>query len=199
MPLPVRRQAGFSLIELTVAVLVAVILLAIALPIFVRAYRSYQLTNASRQVADILRITRYEAIRLNKQVNCVFQPYSGDSTMMSASMTDASGNLLSGVGAGTRILLGVNGNLVAAGSVPGGGALPGSAHLGSSALTGFPPAGGIIQFDARGSVIAPPGVNAFYLASQAAPDAGYRAVILMPSGSMEIWSIDSSGNPQELR
>ena len=199
MPLPVRRQAGFSLIELIVAVLVAVILLAISLPIFIRAIRSYQLTNASRQVADILRLTRYEAIRLNKQVNCVFQPYSGDSTMMSGSMTDASGNALTGIGSGTTILLGVNGNLVAAGSVPGGGALPGSAHLGSAALTGFPPAGGTIQFDARGSVISPAGVNAFYLASQAAPDAGYRAVVLMPSGSMEIWSIDSSGNPQELR
>jgi len=199
VPLPARRQAGFSLIELIVALLVAVILLAVALPMFLRAYRSYQLTNASRQVADILRLTRYEAIRLNKQVNCVFQPYSGDPTMMSASMTDSVGNALAGIGAATTVLLGVTGNLVAAGSVPGGGALPGSANLGSAVPVSFPPTGGIIQFDARGSVISPAGVNAFYLASQAAPDAGYRAVILMPSGSMEIWSIDSSGNPQELR
>jgi prepilin-type N-terminal cleavage/methylation domain-containing protein len=130
--LPVRRQAGFSLIELVVAVLVAVILLAVALPMFLRAYRSYQLTNASRQVADILRLTRYQAIRLNKPVNCVFQPYSGDSTMTSASMTDASGNSLTGIGTGTTVLLGLNGNLVDAGSVPGGGALPGSANLGST-------------------------------------------------------------------
>ena len=197
MPLPVRRQAGFSLIELIVAVLVAVILLAVALPIFLRAYRSYQLTNASRQVADILRLTRYEAIRLNKQVNCVFQPYSGDPTMMSASMTDLSGSALSGIGTATTILLGVNGNLVAAGSVPG--TLPASANLGSAVPTAFSAAGGTIQFDARGSVLLPAGVNAFYLASQGAPDAGYRAVVLMPSGSMEIWSIDSSGNWQELR
>jgi prepilin-type N-terminal cleavage/methylation domain-containing protein len=200
VPLPVRRQAGFSLIELIVAVLVAVILLAIALPIFLRAYRSYQLTNASRQVADILRLTRYQAIRMNKQVNCVFQPYSGDSTMMSASMTDKSGNFFNastGIGTGTIVLLGVNGNLVAAGSVPG--TLPASANLGSAVPTAFNPAGGTIQFDARGSVIWPAGVNAFYLASPAASDAGYRAVLLMPSGSMQIWSIDSSGYWQELR
>jgi prepilin-type N-terminal cleavage/methylation domain-containing protein len=200
VPLPVRRQAGFSLIELIVAVLVAVILLAISLPIFLRAYRSYQLTNASRQVADILRLTRYEAIRLNQQVNCVFQPYSGDSTMTSGSMTDKNGNAFNastGIGTGTIVLLGVNGNLVAAGSVPG--TLPAGANLGSAVPVNFAPGGPPIQFDARGSVISPAGVNAFYLASQGAPDAGYRAVLLMPSGSMEIWSIDSSGNWQELR
>ena len=197
VPLPTRRQAGFSLTELIVALLVAVILLAVSMPLFLRAYRWYQLTNAAHQMADILRLTRYQAIRLNKQVNCVVQPYAADPTMMSASMTDASGNALTSLGAATTVLLGPTGNLVASGSVPG--SLPASANLGSTVPVSFSPTGGTIQFDARGAVIAPSGVNVFYLANQGAPDAGYRAVLLMPAGSIQIWSIDSSGNWQEQR
>ena len=199
MPLPTRRQAGFSLTELIVALLVAVILLAVSMPLFLRAYRWYQLTNAAHQMADILRLTRYQAIRLNKQVNCVVQPYAADPTMMSASMTDASGNPLTGMGAATTILLGSAGNLVASGSVPGSSSLPASANLGSTVPVSFPPTGGTIQFDARGAVIAPPGVNIFCLANPGAPDAGYRAVLLMPAGSIQIWSVDSSGDWEEQR
>ena len=64
------REYGFSLTELVVALAVALILMAIGLPSFLRAYYSYQLTNSASQMADILRLSRYEAIRLNKQVNC---------------------------------------------------------------------------------------------------------------------------------
>jgi prepilin-type N-terminal cleavage/methylation domain-containing protein len=198
VPLPARRRAGFSLIELVVALLVAVILLSVALPMFLRAYRSYQLTNAARQMADILRLTRYQAIRLNAQANCVIQPFPADTTMLSASMTDAHGNPLTGLGA-TTVLLGSYGSLVSAGSVPGAGVFPAQAGLNGTTPVGMAPGGGTVQFDARGAVIAPATVSAFYMASAAAPDAGYRAVLLMPSGAIQIWSTDSSGNWQEQR
>jgi len=64
------REYGFSLTELVVTLAVALILMAIGVPSFLRAYHSYLLTNAASQMADILRLSRYEAIRLNKQVNC---------------------------------------------------------------------------------------------------------------------------------
>jgi len=32
-----------------------------------------------------------------------------------------------------------------------------------------------------------------------APEAGYRVVLLMPAGSLEIWTGDSTGNWQQLR
>lgn len=202
MPLPAKRQAGFSLLEVVVALVVAIILLAVSLPIFLRAYRSYQLTNAARQVADILRLTRYEAIRLNKQVYCVFQPFAGNPAMMSASMTDSSGNGLSGMGSAT-IVLGPTGTLVDASSAPVLGALPAQANLGGTVPVNFPSVGGTIKFDPRGAVIPATGTTvpayAFYLASPAAPDAGYRAVLLMPAGSMQIWSVDASGSWQEQR
>jgi Tfp pilus assembly protein FimT len=201
LPLPARRQAGFSLTELLVALLVAIILLAVALPIFLRAYHAYQLTNAARQMADILRLTRYEAIRLNKQVNCVIQPYAGDPSMTSASMTDANGNALTGVGA-TTILLGNSGNLVDPGAVPATSALLTNSKIGSMPTQTWPTVTAV-DFDARG-VVKPTVnvntyVNVFYLASAAAPEAGYRAVLLMPAGSIQIWSGDPSGNWQQQR
>jgi type II secretory pathway pseudopilin PulG len=201
VPLPARRQAGFSLIEIIVALLVAIILLAVSMPLFLRAYRWYRLTDEAEQMANILRTTRYQAIRLNKQVNCVIQPYSGgDPTVtLSASMTDASGNVLTSLGTGTMVLFGLNGTLVSVGTVPGGGTPPSNANLGSTVPTALPPTGGTVQFDARGAVISPTGVNIFYMASPAAADAGFRAVVLMTAGSIQIWSIDASGNWQEIR
>jgi len=91
-----RRASGFSLTELVVAMAVAMILMAVALPAFLRAYHSYQLSNAATQMADIVRLTRYEAIRLNKTVNCVIRPDTTDPTMTDASMTDVRGIPLTG-------------------------------------------------------------------------------------------------------
>jgi prepilin-type N-terminal cleavage/methylation domain-containing protein len=197
LALPGKRQAGFSLTEIVVALAVAVILLAVSLPIFLRAYHSYQLSSAARQLADILRLTRYEAIRLNKQVNCVTQPFSGDASMTSASMTDSSGNALTGIGAAT-VLFGISGNLINQGSVPAVTAMLTASNIGSMPTQSWPTVT-TVSFDARGAVIPPTNVNVFYLASSVAPDAGYRAVLLMPAGSIQIWSGDATGNWEELR
>lgn len=192
-----RRDSGFSLTELVVAMAVAMILMAVAMPSFLRAYRSYQLSNAATRVADILRLTRYEAIRLNKPVDCVIQPDSSDATMTRAYMTDTSGNPLTGVSART-IMLGPAGNLVDAGSVPGAGALPAAANLGATTPANIPAGGATIQFDARGA-LSSGNVTAFYLNASTAPEAGFRAVLLMPAGSIQIWTGDSGGNWQQLR
>jgi len=192
-----RRVSGFSLTELVVAMAVAMILMAIGLPYFLRAYRSYQLTSAATQMADIVRLTRYEAIRRNKTVNCVIQPDSVNPTMTNASMTDVNGNALTGMGARV-ILLGSGGNLVAPGSVTGASALPSQAALGATTPTAVPPSGGIVTFDARGAVN-PGNVTVFYLNAPGSPDSGFRAVLLMPAGSIQIWSGDSAGNWLQLR
>lgn len=193
----VRRVSGFSLTELVVAMAVAMILMAISLPYFMRAYRSYQLSNAATQMADILRMTRYEAIRLNKVVNCVIQPDSSDPSMTHASMTDRSGNALTGVSARV-VLLGSSGNLVDSGSVPGASSLPVAAMLGATTPTAVPPTGATIQFDARGAVTSGR-VTVFYLNAPGSPDTGYRAVLLTPAGSIQIWTADSSGTWQQMR
>ena len=191
-----KRRSGFSLTELVVALAVAMILMAIGLPAFMRAYRLYQLNNAATQVAGILRLTRYEAIRLNRSIQCVIQP-SASNPGMTAAWVDSIAN-------GTldptekMILLQPSGNLVDGGSVPGTGALI-SAAVGSLGTTAPSPSGSGVWFDARGAVIPPTNVNVFYLSSSLAPDAGFRAVLLMPAGSIQIWAADISGNWQQLR
>ena len=190
-----RRVSGFSLTELVVAMAVAMILMAVSLPAFLRAYHSYQLNNAATQVADIVRLTRYEAIRLNRTVNCVIRPDGTDPTMTDASMTDVNGNPLTGV-ASRMIVLGPSGNLVA--SVTGAGALPGKAALGATTPVAISPSGGTVQFDARGALTSGK-ITVFYLKAPGSPDSGFRAVLLMPAGSIQIWSGDSTGTWWQMR
>ncbi|HET7106025.1 MAG TPA: GspH/FimT family pseudopilin [Candidatus Acidoferrum sp.] len=192
-----RRVSGFSLAELVVAMAMAMILMAVGLPYFLRAYRSYQLSSAATQMADILRLTRYEAIRLNKVAACLIRPDPGDPTMTNASMTDANGNALTGLGSRV-VLLGSGGNLVNPGSVPGASSLPSAAALGATTPTAIPPGGGTVQFDARGAVTSG-NVTVVYLNAAGSPESGYRAVLLMPSGSIQIWTGDSTGSWQQLR
>jgi Tfp pilus assembly protein FimT len=192
-----RRVSGFSLTELVVAMAVAMILMAVGLPYFLRAYRAYQLSNAATQVSDILRLTRYEAIRMNRIAICVIRPDAIDPTMTDASMTDVNGNALTGLGS-RAVVLGSGGNLVNAGSVPGASALPAAAALGATTPTAVSPSGSSVQFDARGAVTSG-NVTVVYLNAPGSPESGYRAVLLMPAGSIQIWSGDSSGNWQQMR
>jgi len=193
-----RGTAGFSLTELVVALGVAMVLMAISMPAFLRAYHAYQLTNASSQMADILRLTRYEAIRRNTSVNCVIKPYASDPTLTSA-FADIDGDGSPGP-LEKIILLGGNGNLVDSGGVPGTGALYAGANVTSA--PGLPAAGNAtIAFDSRGAATMGnvSNVEVFFLANAGAPEVGFRAVLLMPSGSIQIWSGDNAGNWIQLR
>jgi len=77
------------------------------------------------------------------------------------------------------------------GTVPNLAAIRG--NLGVAAFTDAT-AGNGIQFDQRGAVN-PVGVfNIICIQNTAVPTAGYRAVIVMPSGAVQIWSADNAGN-----
>jgi type II secretory pathway pseudopilin PulG len=192
-----KRQVGFSLTELVVALAVAMILMAVGLPAFMRAYRTYELSNAARQVADILRLARYEAIRLNNPVQCVIQA-SGSNPGYTNVWVDSIPNLTPDP-TEKMILLGPAGNLVDGGSLPNTASLI-SAAVGSIIPATPSPVASGVWFDARGAVQLPPlTVNVFYLSSAVAPDAGYRAVFLMPAGSIQIWTADTTGNWQQQR
>jgi Tfp pilus assembly protein FimT len=172
--------------------------MTVALPMFLRVFRSYQLTSAARSMADILRLTRYEAIRLNKPVNCVINASAGPPGMTQV-WADSNGN---GTLDSTEkvILFGSYGNLVDASTVPPSSTMITGSQIGSMAVSYPSSTNSFITFDARGSVTSPANcVNVFFLASAAASDAGYRAVMLMPAGSIQIWTGDSTGNWQEQR
>jgi prepilin-type N-terminal cleavage/methylation domain-containing protein len=193
---PALPARGFSLTELVVTLAVGLVLIAVGLPAFLRAYHSYELSSAAVQVADILRLARYEAIRLNKQVPCQIAPSSSNPGMTDV-WVDSNGNGLLDTGE-KMILLGSSGNLVDGGTVPNTSTLITSA-VGSVSTTAPSPTSSTITFDARGALNPPTSVNVFYLASSLAPEAGFRSVLLMPAGSIQIWTSDNSGNWQQQR
>ncbi len=192
----VKRHTGLSLTELVVTLAVAMVLMAVGIPAFLRAYHSYQLSTAANQMANILRLTRYEAIRLNKSVDCIVQPSAANPGMTNVwADSDRSGVLDP---TEKMTLLGPSGNLVDAGGVPNTSALISNA-VGSISTTSPSPTGSVTWFDARGAVVPPTNVTVFYLASTVTPEAGFRAVLLLPAGSIQIWTGDASGNWQQQR
>jgi Tfp pilus assembly protein FimT len=196
LPPSAKRQAGFSLTELVVALAVAIVLLAIGLPAFLRAYRTYELSNAATQTADILRLARYEAIRLNTPVQCVIQA-SGSLPGYTNVWVDSNGNNVLDP-TEKMLLLGPSGNLVDGGGVPRTSSLI-TAAVNTVVPTAPSPTASGVWFDARGAVKPPSTVDVFYLSSALAPEAGYRAVFLMPAGSIQVWTADAAGNWQQQR
>lgn len=190
-----RRNSarGVSLIETLVVVAIAFTMLAVATPSFLQAYRGYQLDNAAAQVAGILKATRFQAIRLNAQVpvNCVIRVVAGQTHIWS----DSNIPVNDGIEQATepQALLSGNVNLVAAGAVPNTAGL--AALIGVPVLTATSPVNGVDTFDGRGAANpAAPGVFVLYVGNTAIPAVGYRAVVLLPSGSIQVWSADSAGS-----
>lgn len=186
------RTAGFSLIELLIVIAIAFIIAAVGIPQALTAYRTYKLNNAATEVAGILKFTRLEAIRQNKPVTCRGQAAAGGTRIWTDEPAPGSpnGNLAADP-TEKQILLGPGGDTVAVGGVPNLAAIAGNLNV--AAFTDAT-AGNGIQFDQRGAV-SPVGV--FYIIciqSTVAPTAGYRAVIVMPSGAVQTWSADNAGN-----
>jgi Tfp pilus assembly protein FimT len=188
--------AGFSLTELVVVLAVAMILMAVGLPSFMRAYHAYQLSSAATQVADMLRLARYDAIRRNMNMNCVFQVSGTDPNNTNVWVAVAATNVLDQ--SQKQAVLGPSGNLVPQAAAPNVAALIAGSKV-AMATNNPSPANAAITFDARGAVFPPIQVEVFYLASTLAPEAGFRAVILMPAGAIQIWTSDTTGNWAQIR
>jgi prepilin-type N-terminal cleavage/methylation domain-containing protein len=193
------RSHGFSMVELAVSLTVVLILTAIAIPSLMRSFRTYQLNDAAGRLSDMLKFTRFEAVRQNKQINFLTQ-------------TDGLGNWIIGVDANN------NGNIDAserqqviagfAALLPAGAppsSAPILAYLSVAALTTM---SGInnasVTFDSRGAVrlningAVSSNVEVFYLGSVTNPEYGYRAVILLPSGAVQIWTAPIGGPWQRV-
>jgi type IV fimbrial biogenesis protein FimT len=181
-----RTAHGFSMVELLVVLAVSLIILATATPSFVHAYRGYQMRDAAARVAGVLRLTRFEAIRRNTPVNCLVQGNANTSSIW----TDSDGDGVEQLNE-TQTLLNGGINLLSAGNVPNVAGL--AAAVGVGALTVLSPADATtVTFDARGAVN-PPGVYVLYVSNVSIPNASYRAVVLLPSGSIQVWSAGASG------
>jgi Tfp pilus assembly protein FimT len=183
-PGPVR---GFSTVEMVVAVAIILAISAVAIPTITKTLRAYQLTDAATQLAGILKFTRFEAIRRNTPISCA-NTQAGANAPASL-WSDNNGD---GVEDPTekQVVLSSNTTLVPAAAVPGAAAL--ATAVGAATLTAVNPSADSIRFDQRGAVV-PPAVYVFYVGSSATPENGFRAVIVLPSGSVQVWTYLGGG------
>jgi Tfp pilus assembly protein FimT len=173
---------GLSVLELVVSVAIILVISGFAISPITKTLKTYQLNDAASQLAGILKFSRFEAIRKNTPINCVNSQAAayGQANIWS----DDNGDGVEGP-TEKQILLGPNATLVSAGVVPNTAALAAAANI--PALTPISPGSGTVKFDQRGAVVAsPPAVYVFYVGNTS-PDGGYRAVIVLPSGSVQVW------------
>jgi type IV fimbrial biogenesis protein FimT len=195
-PVELATNRGFSLVELVVSVAVLLVLAAVAMPALTRAFAAYQLNDAAARLAGILKFTRYEAIRLNKLVDCEVQQSAGNWVVYA----DVNRNHQLDTGETADAITGQNTLLPAGGAIPGPG--PIATALGSSGLTltSISGSNAVITFDARGSVTTGSSavVYVLYLGNAVGSDAGYRAIVLLPSGMVHVWTAPAGGVWQQI-
>jgi type II secretory pathway pseudopilin PulG len=180
------------MVELAVSMTVVLVLSAIAIPSLMHSVRTYQLNSAAGSLSDILKFTRFEAVRRNKAVPLQLQQFGND--WVAWADIDNDGNLDA-----TEKQVRVSGFatlLPAGGGPPAPTAITNALNVG--ALTPTPANPGPLQFDARGAVrvnnTLTANVYVFYVGGAANPDEfGYRAVILLPSGATQIWLAPAGG------
>jgi prepilin-type N-terminal cleavage/methylation domain-containing protein len=184
---------GFSLIEVVVALAVILLLSAIALPAFMNAYRMYQLADSATQFAGLLKFTRYEAIRLNKTGDFVVQQVASVPPVTNI-WADSDVDTVEDANEKQLVFSGAV-NLVPDATVPNTAGLAAAAGTPGFpvVLTTVPLANGKVTFDQRGAVKTALSY-VFYLSNLGDPSVGVRAVIVLPSGSVQIWKADSLGN-----
>jgi type IV fimbrial biogenesis protein FimT len=184
------RDSGFSMLEMVLSLVVVMILAAIALPDFYRAYRIYQLNSSATRLAGLLKLTRFEGIRRNSLVSFQVQQTGTDWLAWSdpdrdgiADITETQDPIIAPI------------SLLPASAPPSPDAI--TAALGGGAvLNTLSGANATITFDQRGAVVfaaPPPAIYVLYLGNTAYPDYGYRAVVLLPSGVTQVWSAPVGG------
>jgi type II secretory pathway pseudopilin PulG len=198
-----NRIAGFSMVEMAISLTVLMILTAIAIPTLMRSLRTYQLNDAAARLSDLLKFTRFEAVRRNSLEYFDFNT-SGPGWVLWTTPTNGS---TSPAATEKQILITGFATLLPAGGSPGPpspAAIATALGVSVSALNANTLSGsaGKVTFDARGAIRVGGSVSAsvfvFYIGSATNPEFGYRAVIQLPSGSTQIWTAPNGGAWQQV-
>jgi hypothetical protein len=193
------------MLELAVSLTIVLILSAIAIPTMMESLRAYQLNDAAGRVADLLKFTRFEAVRTNKQVNFLLQQ-SGAGWIVG---TDSNRSGAIDPWEKQEDLVGFV-TLIPAGGLPAPGPITAALNVGAlTTLSGNP---GSVTFDVRGAVRTaingPLSANIYVIylgaidsnnAPNPDPQFGYRAVVVLPAGGTQVWtSPPNSGTWQRI-
>ena len=169
---------GYSIVELLVVLGIFGILSGIAVPSLARTYRNYQMDDAASQVAGIVKFTRYEAIRRN--TNMTSRNTQAVALGPASVWTDTAPATTTIPPTAKQIALTTTATLV-----PDPNAAGLAAKVGVTALTVISPSNDNVTFDSRGATTSFNVVNVYYVGNAAY---GYRAVVVMPNGAVQVWS-----------
>lgn len=189
---PRRCSRGFSMVELTVSLCVLLILTAIAIPSLMRSFRTYQLNDAAGRLSDMLKFTRFEAVRRNTLMSLQIQRPGSDWIVWTDSINNGTLDPTE-----KQILIAGYVTLLPSGGLPNSSTITLTLGAVSTLDPSRSGANGFISFDARGAV-SPLAAYILYLGSAANPEFGYRAVILLPSGATQIWTAPAGGAWQRI-
>lgn len=192
-----KHSRGFSLIELVVALAIMLAIMAVSVPSFLRAIKTYRLGSTATDVANILQRARYEAIKQNATNGISCCPAPVGNTIAAYIDLNNNGRMDP---TEPRVLLPSDIRFVGAPPAPG------PASMGPAYAAAGPPPG-FIRFDARGALFPPPpppacvlfppgggpAVYVLYLGYPQDASYGYRAITVTPSGKTKVWRAQAGG------
>lgn len=192
-------RGGFSLVELLLSLAVLLVMTTLAVPVIVRSLQTYQLNASASQLSGMLKFTKFEAIRRNTPVSCQIVQQGSNWLVW----VDSNGNTVPD-GAEPQMIVGGTFTLLPASSVPSPGSIlatlgPGTSSL-STPWTVLSGSNAAVTYDQRGVLSFPLNatVYALYLGSPSNSGMGYRAVITLPSGAVQVWTSSAAGNWQRV-
>jgi prepilin-type N-terminal cleavage/methylation domain-containing protein len=193
---------GFSLVELMLSLAVLLIITVVAVPVIVRSLQSYQLNSAASQLSGMLKFTKFEAIRQNLPVSCQILQQGTNWLLWTDSNGDGQPD-----GAEPQMFLGGTFSLLSSGTVPDTSSIASALGQGSTGVpwTVLSAASAAEWFDHRGVLCfqsptslvcpaGPPTIYAIFVGNPNDPSSGYRAIITLPSGVVQVWSASSGGS-----
>jgi len=184
---PREKRNGFSTLELAVVMTIVLAISGIAVPSITQNLQAYQLNSAAGMVADQFKIARFTAIRQNVPVTCYVTPNSPGYQLW----TDLSGTGVYVTTDNTTMLTGSQ-TLIGPDAIPDKAGLESALVVaGTTTLSGSSSLVWL-AFDSRGAVTGSTAVNVLYVGNPGTPNA-YRAVVIMPSGSVQIWTPQGDG------
>ena len=188
-----KSSRGFSLIELVVAMVVALILAAIAIPNIVATYSQYRLGVQATLIADQLDLLRMNAIRRNTTIvlnSTTAAPCStGANTVL---YIDVNKDNACNAGDPRVMLPGDIQIANAGGATPAG--MPGSTSMGTAYATTLPLPSAGFSFTSNGTITGATGPYFIVIGYTNSTKYGYRAITVTPMGEIRVWTASSGGS-----
>jgi type IV fimbrial biogenesis protein FimT len=188
-----QRQAGFSLLEICVVLVIAMIVMAIAIPLFSETIREYRLRSSASDLATFLQRARMQAVRDNRFYTVRTGQVGSTPLVYSQFYVDVNGNATADSG---DVITQLPGQVTLVPAPSGGSAL-------SASVLGFTPQASPVGFNGRGTPCVVNGTVCVSWGTSPAAPAGFvyylqantgelAAVSVSPTGRIHTWTRQGS-------